>query len=82
MKVGTLVHIAFKDHCFTKGGATPPLHCEVVGWVTYYDADSIVIAPWIVQRDLTDENNDTYTLLRHKGMKITQLRHSLGVFSE
>lgn len=74
MKRGDLVHVKFKDHCFTSGGVTPPLHCELVGYITHIDDEAVVVAPWVVSGDLDEGNNDTYTLLRHKGMKITKLK--------
>lgn len=74
MKRGDLVQVSFKDHCFESGGVSDLLSCEVVGFIVRINLDSIVVAPWMITGDLDDANNDTYTILLHKGMRIKRLR--------
>lgn len=68
-----LVIVEFLDHCHTYAGATAPLEFKAVGWIVEETAQHIVIAPWTGRKE-HGENTDTYTLLKHKGMKIKRLR--------
>lgn len=76
MKIGDLVHITFRDHCFTIGGATPAIKCEVTGFLAHINKLELVVASWVVEGDLEESNNDTYTILRSAIIKTTRLRFS------
>lgn len=73
IKTGTLVIIDFLDHCFTTNGRSAALECRLVGWVARDAKNTIEISPWIANCDIKDENNDTYTIVKHPGISIRRL---------
>lgn len=73
-KIGDLVLIRCLDHCFVTGGATEPLPVKVVGWLVAIEKDHYKLAPWVTEEMLISENSDSYTILKHKGLKINRVR--------
>jgi hypothetical protein len=74
MKKGDLVLVDFLDHVSSTSGISELIKCAALGWIVDLNKQRIIISPWVANRSLSDPNNDTYTLMRHKGMKITVLR--------
>ncbi len=72
MKPGTLVVIDFQDHCSAVSGSAELVDCRVVGWLLAEDDKSITVCPWVSKIN-PEENNDTYALRKHPGMKIRRV---------
>lgn len=74
LKPSTFVVVTFFDHCLVPGGVAAPVPITLSGWVVEDKADYIVIAGWVADKELSGHNTDTYTLVKHKGMKIKKVK--------
>jgi hypothetical protein len=73
-KKDDLLIIEFLDHCYTNGGSNKPIPIKVVGWVVTDTPTYIVLAPWVAENSVDDDNTDTYTLVKHPNIKIQKAK--------
>lgn len=73
LRQGDLVIVDFLDHVSTQNGSSDPVPVQAVGWFVGETDAAYVICPWLTEGELTGMNSDTYTILKHKQLKIKKI---------
>lgn len=68
--IGKPCEIRFYDHCQVTGGEASPVIVTLYGIPYKEDKIAVYISVWQSDGEISDENSDTYCLIKHPGLKI------------